>query len=201
MDAIKAFTDYRQTIGDRVSLYKTVADAFQIESALYPGSHIDIMPSFVIPNVVYIDNFKGTVKFFGEMETIMAYVEKHKQYDADSRIAFFEGDYRDNFDISPVDLIISQFAGFVGQDTKRFLKKGGILLCNDSHGDATLAFCDDEFEFIGTLDSNNSLEMENLERYFKFARDRAIDFEKVRSTMKGANYKIKAENYLFKTRL
>ncbi len=41
--------------------------------------------------------------------------------------------------IEPVDLIISQYAGFVGQETKRYLKEGGILLCNDSHGDATLA--------------------------------------------------------------
>lgn len=36
-----------------------------------------------------------------------------------------------------VDLIILQFAGIVGKDTKRYLKEGGILLCNNSHGNSS----------------------------------------------------------------
>jgi hypothetical protein len=35
-------------------------------------------------------------------------------------------------DVEPVDLIISQYAGFVGQATKKYLNTGGILLCNDN---------------------------------------------------------------------
>jgi hypothetical protein len=32
----------------------------------------------------------------------------------------------------------------VAQATKQFLKVGGILLCNDSHGDATLVRFDED---------------------------------------------------------
>lgn len=78
------------------------------------------------------------------------------------------------------------------------MKKGGILLCNDSHGDATLAYRDSDYEFIGVINLNNMIDTENLEKYFKFSRSRDIDFEKVRKTMKGPNYKTKAENYIFR---
>lgn len=198
MDTIQQFIDYRQSIGDRKSLYQCVADSFGIHRALYPGSHIDIMPSFVIPTVIYMDSYKGTIKFFKELALIHQYVESHKTYKSDSEIFFIEGDYNLLYDIKPVDMIISQFAGFVGQATKVYLKEGGILLCNDSHGDATLAYCDSDYEFIGIVNPKNKIETENLEQYFKFVRNREIDVDKVKQTMKGPNYKIKADNYIFR---
>lgn len=198
MNLIQEFIDYKQSIGDRTALYKSVVDVFNIQRALYPGSHIDIMPSFVIPNVIYMDSFKGTIKFFKDMELIRQYVEKHKIYKGDSEIVFIAGDYNLKYDIDPVDLIISQYAGFVGQATKVYLKDGGILLCNDSHGDATLAYCDPDYEFVGVVNSSNVINTENLEQYFKFARSRAIDVDKVIQTKKGLKYKIKADNYIFR---
>ncbi len=198
MTVIEKFIEYKQTIGDRIPLYRSVTERFNVDTALYPGSHIDIMPSLVIPKVIYMDNFRGTIQFFKEIEVIRKYVESQKLYESDSRVTFLEGDYRNQYDIAPVDLIISQFAGFVGQEVKRYLKEGGILLCNDSHGDATLAYCDDDYEFIGIVSSTHTIEMDNLEVYFKFARTRPIDVEKVRTTMKGPKYKVKADNYLFR---
>lgn len=198
MDPIKDFLEYREAIGDRVELYRTVARRFNVDTALYPGSHIDIMPSFVIPEVTYIDSYKGTINFFRDIEPIKKYVESQKSYEKETNITFFEGDYKLHYPIESVDLIISQYAGFVGQETKKYLKKGGILLCNDSHGDATLAFCDHDYEFIGVVNSKNIVVMENLEIYFQFIRRRPIDSEKVRTTMKGLKYKINAENYLFR---
>lgn len=198
MNIVNEFNVYKKSIGDRTSLYKIIAQNFQVKRALYPGSHIDIMASFVISDVIYIDNFKETIKFFKEMDAILRLIENNKTYEVNPQIVFFEGDYRNSFDIEPVDLIISQFAGFVGQDTKHYLKDGGILLCNDSHGDATLAYCDGDYEFIGIVNSMNVIETENLNIYFQFSRKRPIDIEKVRTTMKGPNYKVKADNYLFK---
>ncbi|MDH8678160.1 hypothetical protein QE109_08375 [Fusibacter bizertensis] len=198
MDVIQVFIDYRNSIGDRMPLYKSVTDTFEIQRALYPGSHVDIMPSFVIPSVIYMDSFKGTIEFFKKMEIIRGYVETNKAYYKDLEITFIEGDYNLKYDIQPVDLIISQFAGFVGQATKAYLKVGGILLCNDSHGDATLAYCDSDYEFVGVVNANGIIDTENLEKYFKFARSRDIDLEKVRKTMKGPNYKTKADNYIFR---
>ncbi len=57
------YLSYMTKIGDRKSLYESVVKQFSIKSAIYPGCHIDITPSIVIPNVTYIDNFKGAIKF------------------------------------------------------------------------------------------------------------------------------------------
>lgn len=198
MDSIQEFITYRQSIGDRKQLYQCVTELFKVQIALYPGSHIDIMPSFVIPKAIYVDSYKGTNQFFESMDSIRQYVHLNKVYKENAEIVFIAGDYNILHDIEQVDLIISQFAGFVGQATKAHLKDGGILLCNDSHGDATLAYCDSDFEFIGVVNIQNMVEIENLEQYFKFARSRDIDVDKVRSTMKGPNYKYKAGNYIFR---
>jgi hypothetical protein len=198
MDIKKEFEAYKKSIGDRVPLYKVIAEMYRIEKALYPGSHVDLMPSFVIPSVMYIDSYKGTVKFFKEMDQVMELVCEEKQYEIEPSIRFFEGDYGSDFQIDPVDLIISQYAGYVGQETKKYLKSGGILLANDSHGDATLAYCDPDFEFIAVVDSDYTIKTDHLDSYFEFARKRPIDLDKVKDTMKGPKYKIKAENYIFR---
>lgn len=96
-----------------------------------------------------------------------------------------------------MDLIISQYGGFVGQATKSYLKKGGILLCNDSHGDATLAYCDEDYAFIGIVDSQNQISRTNLDYYFKLPKEKAIDSDIVKNKMKGLKYKKTANNYLF----
>ena len=49
---------------------------------------------------------------------------------------------------------------------------GGILLCNDSHGDATLAKFDEDFEFIGIVDRKNKRQRDNLENYFTLPRNK-----------------------------
>lgn len=136
---IETYQDYANKIGNRIPLYQAVAKEFAIKTALYPGSHIDIAPSMLIPKVTYVDNFKGAISFFKDKAAIKEYIEGNKQYNDPCEIDFLGQDYAQALAIEQVDLIISQYAGFVGQQTKGLLKIGGILLCNDSHGDATLA--------------------------------------------------------------
>ncbi len=100
--------------------------------------------------------------------------------------------------IDEVNLITSQYAGFVGQETKQHLKVDGILLCNDSHGDATLARFDENFAFIGIVDQNNEIQNSNLEQYFILPKKKSIDLKIVLEKMKGLKYKVVAENYLFR---
>lgn len=195
---IKAYHEYRDKIGDREALYRTVAESYDITKALYPGSHIDIAPSLVIPKVIYVDNFKGTIKFFKNMDLIMNYVTEHKAYAEPCELIFLDQDYTDELNIEPVDLIISQYAGFVGQATKRYLKVGGILLCNDSHGDATLARFDSTFDFIGVMDQDNRIIDIKLDDYFVLTRGENVNLVKVKEKMKGPKYKLSAENYLFR---
>jgi hypothetical protein len=198
MNFIKEYETYLSKIGDRKALYSLIEKSYHIKTALYPGSYIDISASLVIPNVTYIDNFKGAIKFFQHMDEIKDYIILNKQYDEAPVIQFFGIDYNESIDMSEVDLIISQFAGFVGQATKKYLRKGGILLCNDSHGDATLAYVDDDFEFIGVIDSCNQIVSSGLDKYFKFTKEKDIDIHIVRLTMKGPKYKLQPSNYIFR---
>ena len=195
---IQLYEEYAKKIGNRKELYRIVAKRYEITIALYPGSHIDIAPSLVIPKVIYIDNFKGAINFFKNMELIKEYIDENKEYEELSDIVFMGEDYSEELYVEPVDLIISQYAGFVGQASKKYLKNGGILLCNDSHGDATLARFDDEFEFIGIIGKNNRIIGMELDEYFVLPKSKNVDLIKVRDKMKGPKYILTAENYLFR---
>ena len=196
--AIEQYQAYAEKIGDRKALYTAVAKKYHIQSALYPGSHIDIAPSLVIPDVTYIDNFKGSISFFGHLKEIADFVESNKEYETPFRMGFEGQDYTKLIYCNPVDLIISQYAGFVVQATKYLLKVGGIALCNDSHGDATLTRFDDDFAFIGTVDAEHSIHDDNLEHYFTMPKGKSLDFQRVVEKMQGPNYALVAENYLFR---
>ena len=115
-------------------------------------------------------------------------------------IEFFGQDYTQPLDIEPVDLIISQYAGFVGQATKHYLKPGGILLCNDSHGDATLAQFDETFELIGVMGITNELIQTGLDDYFRLPKGKDVDLAEVKKTMKGPSYLKAVEHYMFQKR-
>ena len=189
---------YAQKIGDRKQVYETIASTFDVKRALYPGSHVDIAPSLVIPHVIYVDSFKGTIRFFKNLEMVQELVNERKEYDERCTIEFFGQDYTQPLDIEPVDLIISQYAGFVGQATKDYLKPGGILLCNDSHGDATLARFDEAFELIGVIGSANELVQTKLDEYFRLPKEKVVDIAEVKKTMKGPRYTKQVENYMFR---
>lgn len=194
---IETYKEYSSKIGDRKLIYKSVVKEYDIKMAIYPGSHIDIAPFLVIPKVTYIDNFKGAIKFFKEIETIEKYIEENKDYKSLCEIEFIGEDYRSSLNVEKVDIIISQYTGFVGQYTKHYLKVGGILLANDSHGDASLARFDDDFGFIGIIDSKNNINNNSLEDYFKLPKEKTIDLVGVKVKMKGLKYTHRVENYLF----
>ena len=195
---IETYLAYESKIGNRKDLYKAVVKEFDIYSAVYPGSHIDIAPSMVIPKVTYIDNFKGAINFFKNIDIVKEFVKQKKEYQESCDISFVGQDYTEPLYIEHVDLIISQYAGFVGQATKQLLKVGGILLCNDSHGDATLAKFDEDFEFIGIVDKKNRIQRNNLENYFSLPSNKPIDLNTIKAKMKGLKYSLTAENYLFR---
>jgi len=198
MNTIKEYKEYAGKIGNRKEIYQAVQVAYNIKSALYPGSHIDISPSLVIPEVTYIDNFKGAIRFFKEDGVIKEYIEKNKSYKEKSLVKFLGEDYKKASLEGKYDLIISQYAGFVGQDTKQFLKEGGYLLCNDSHGDATLAYCDSDYKFVGVVTQKNTIDSNNLDKYFKLKKNKSVDIERVLKYMKGPQYTVNNENYIFR---
>lgn len=195
---IRNYQEYANKIGNRKALYTAVTEKYRILSALYPGSHIDIAPSFVIPKVTYVDSFRGTISFFKQRAAIMEYVAMHKNYEDLPDLTFLGQDYTQQFPCDPVDLIISQYGGFVVQATKHLLKIGGIALCNDSHGDATLTRFDEDFELVGVVDVDNTIKDTDLGQYFTVPKGKTLDLPRVRMKMQGLKYVSVAENYLFK---
>jgi len=176
---IQEYLNYTEKTGMRRNLYKLVQKEFKINSAIYPGSFIDIDPSLFIKDVTYIDNFKNSITFFDNKELILDYLNRNKEYREPVSLNFIFEDYTKIKDIHFVELIISQYAGFVGQETKQFLKKGGFLLCNDSHGDATLAHLDKDYKLIASV-NNEIIDYNNLDEYFILSRNREIDVNLVR---------------------
>jgi SAM-dependent methyltransferase len=153
--------------------------------------------------VVYVDSFKKTAKFFKD-KSILEFIEKHKTYSKKPEVRFYYQDYYEELDeeLESFDLLISQYAGFITECCKRYLKPKGILVANDSHGDASMALLDEDFQFFGVIYYANKkyyLTDKNLESYF-IPKDKTkkISKENLKKTMKGIGYTKYASAYLFK---
>lgn len=184
---------------ERLSLFKNIRTRYECDKVLYPGSFIHIAPSFYFPEVVYLDLDKRCKKFFSD-DTTIEYINRNKEYNRNPIIRFYEMNFEDsiNEENEYFDLIISQFSGFISKYCTKYLKRNEILLANDSHGDATLAFTSGKYDLVGVINENLEIEEINLEKYFSFNRRRQIDIKKVLETMKGPKYKNVMNSYIFK---
>lgn len=145
----KLFTDADSP--ERRGLYQIVAERFDIKAALYPGCGLDIAPSLFIPNVVYLDFSPASSAFFEKRNCILDYIASQKAYSPPHEITFYASDYFDPPELPQFDLLVSQYAGNVGQTMKRFLKPGGILLVAEGPADFNLALQDPDYELLGTV--------------------------------------------------
>jgi len=205
--SIKDYEDYIQKSGDnfghRYGLFKILNDNFNIYTATYPGSYIDITPSLFFPTTNYIDTDRKAKRFFKNEKEIIDYIEKNKTYHEETNIRFFPEDYRKKFDniIDSSDLMISLYAGFISKYCKDLLKKNGVLMSNNSHGDASMAKLDDDFTFIGVINYKNKiyyLKTDNLDKYFIPKKNITVTKELLEKTNRGMGYKKPANFYLFR---
>ena len=64
----KPTTTYRKyhidKADERRGLFEGLVERFGVGRALYPGSFVHVTPSFVIPEVVYVDSDKRAAAFF-----------------------------------------------------------------------------------------------------------------------------------------
>lgn len=186
---------------ERLNLFQIVADKFNVKRALYAGSFVHITPSFVLPDVVYVDNDKQAKQFFSNPE-IFKLIAARKIYPQEAKVSFHFADYRNGFDeiIGSFDLLISQYAGFVGQYCKQYLKTGGLLLANNSHGDAGRAAVDDDYRLLAVFSAKNEkykISEDNLNEYFVPKSQVEITREYLETLQKGIGYKKTASVYLF----
>ena len=188
---------------ERIDIFKILAEKFKIKTALYPGSFVHITPSLAIPKVIYVDSYKKTKKFFDNPE-VYKFITKNKTYKEEPQIAFHLKDYQKTIEEpkQSFDLLISQYAGFVSQYCKKYLKKDGLLLANNSHGDASMASIDKDYEFIGVFKKRSAnkytFSNKNLDSYFIPKKPRKITKTYLREIKKGIGYTKYASSYLFK---
>ena len=99
------------------------------------------------------------------------------------------------------DLLISQYAGFISLYCKHYLKVGGLLLANNNHGDASMAFLDKDYRFIGVFNKRSgnkyTFSNKNLNTYFIPKKPREITREYFLKTQKGIGYTKSPASYLF----
>lgn len=188
---------------ERLGLFLEIAEKFNIRSVLYPGSFVHIAPSFVFPRVFYIDSYKKA-KFFFEDPSVYEYICKNKIYKDKPEIFFQLKNYMRSIEApeGSFDLLISQYAGFVSQGSKKYLKVGGILLTNNSHGDASMASIDKDYKFIGIVNKRSggkyTFSDKNLNEYFIPKKHIAITKEYLEKIKRGIGYTKYVTDYVFK---
>ena len=201
----EAFKAYQKYYIDRdyeqVDLFRLLAKEYGISNAIYPGSYIQISPSFIFPRVVYIDSDKQAIRFF-QSDSLGEIVEGRKEYPEDPEIIFHGmdyqrviEDYRDRF-----DLLISQYAGFISGVCKPYLKPGGYLLVNNSHGDAGMASLDNDYQLVAAVHRRKGkyrLSTASLEEYFIPKKEIKVSRELLLERGKGIGYTKTAALYLF----
>ena len=193
---------YLDNDNESIGQFEILAKTFNVKSALYPGSFIHIAPSIVFPKVTYIDTDKRAKAFFDD-PWVGDHVRKYKQYTEDSSVIFLPEDYRkDDLNISKkFDALISLFAGFISRYCTRYLRVNGLLLANNSHGDAGLVAIDKRYNLIGLINRrsrNFSYSDSNLNSYFIPKNNINVTEEYLLSLGKGIGYTKSATSYLFR---
>lgn len=208
MDVRGFFTDFDTHPGDRTRLFEAVAAWAGQVPVLYPGSFVDITPSVSFDDVTYADIDRRAKRFFGEADEVRALIDEKRS--ALGRgglpaggVRFHHADYREPLPLEDgsVGLLLSLYAGFVSEPCGRYLARGGWLLANDSHGDASMASLDPRFVLSAVVLSTSSgyrVRSDDLDGYMIPRRAQALTAEELRRTNRGVAFTRRAFAYLFR---
>ena len=202
MARLVTWSQYRESIGDRSSLFAALAESRPIQRALYPGSYVDLSPSTAFPSVVFVDSDPRAGRFFADSDVVAAELAGRTRPGAGREVRFIGADYTHQFDLAEgsVDLLVSLFAGPVWQHCARYLRPGGWLLANTSHGDASLASLDPAVRLAAVVhhrDDDYHLSTDRLDRYLVPKRPETAHAEAIRASGRGIAYTRTAFAYLF----
>lgn len=155
--------------GDRKRLFTAVRGAVGGETVLYPGSFVDVAPSFVYPAVTYVDSDSRTPGFFADRDGVHEIIISEGGLRT-AAVDFVHGDYQRDLGIAErsFDLLVSLYAGFVSEFCTDYLRVGGFLLVAPSHGDVAMASIDHRYELVGVVASrsgNYRIRTNNLDTY------------------------------------
>lgn len=191
-----------RSVGDRSGLFEAVAGELDGSTVLYPGSYVDIEPSFVWPSVTYIDVDRRSRQFFADIAGIDVLLAEHGRGPDLPNVVFIHADYSGELGLEDhsFDLLISLYAGFVSEHCTRYLRPGGLLLVAPSHGDAAMASIDPRYRLHGVVEWESGgcrIEKDGLETHLRPKRDVAITVEFLHDSGRGVEYTKSLFAYLF----
>ena len=186
---------------ERLGLFAELAKKYEINNVLYPGSFVHVTPSFVFPRVVYVDSYREADRFFKD-EAVPGFVRANKLYPQEANVVFHKADYTENFgeQEGSFDLLISQYAGFISMACKKYLKVGGLLAVNNSHGDASMASIDRDYQFIAFYNKRKDkyvLSEKDLSAYFIPKSNIEVTKAYLEKTQRGIGYTKTPSGYIF----
>ncbi len=198
----KLWASQDRHIGDRARLFAAVADHLDVATALYPGSFVDLAPSFVWPSVTYVDVDRRADQFFADTDGIDELLRRHDADPTSRTLRFVRADYQDALDLDPdtFDLLISLYAGFVSEHCTEHLRVGGHLLVNSSHGDAAMASIDDRYRLCAVVLSRSggyTVSAAQLDTYLIPKRPIDVTGEYLHEWGRGVAYTTSPFAYLF----
>lgn len=202
MARLTSWAQYARSIGDRSGLFAAIAETWSVERALYPGSYVDLSPSIAIPRVTYVDTDARAARYFADPERVRGELVGRARPGAATEVAFLRSDYTEPLDVADgsMDLLISLFAGPVWDHCRRYLRPGGWLLANTSHGDAALAALDPSVRLVGVAhhrEGRYRVAVDHLEDHLIPQRPEAADPEQIRRSGRGIAYTRSAFAYVF----
>jgi hypothetical protein len=188
--------------GDRLRLFTTIGDFTGDTSVLYPGSFVDVAASFVFDSVTYVDNDRRAARFFADTAGVDEIVRSHRGNAHKAEWRFIPSDYRTELDLAErsVGLLVSLYAGFVSEHCTRYLRSGGWLLVNPSHGDAAMASIDPRYRLAAVVNvraGRYTVTEGDLGSYMIPKRPIMITPELLHETSRGIAYTRSRFAYLF----
>lgn len=189
--------------GDRLRLFTAVEAAVGNTEVLYPGSFVDIAPSFVFDAVTYVDSDARAERFFADIAGMHEIITRHRDDRARPAMRFLPADYRTDLDVvdGSVGLLVSLYAGFVSEHCTRYLRPGGWLLVNSSHGDAAMASIDPRYRLAAVVHSRSgdyTVSDRDLDGYLIPKRPTEVTEDMLRRTGRGVAYTRSPFAYLFR---
>lgn len=170
---------------------------------LYPGSFVDIAPSFVWPLVTYVDTDRRAERFFDDRDGVRELLAEHGVVPGAHDVRFVGADYRRDLplDDESFDLLLQLYTGPAVEHVTRYLAPGGVLLANASHGDAALAALDPRYELLAAVESRSGdyrVVGGGLERFMVPKKPVELTATMIRASGRGIAYTRSAFAYLFR---
>lgn len=198
----KLWEKQNQHPGDRLRLFTAVGSHLDARTVLYPGSYVDVAASFAFESVTYVDSDARAARFFSDTTGVDEIIAEHVPSEEDRSWRFVGADYTSTLDVrdASVDLLISLYAGFVSEPCTRYLRTGGWLLVNSSHGDAAIASIDSRYRLVAVVQSRSgtySVTDRSLDSYLIPKRELELTPDLIHESGRGVAYTKSPFAYVF----